>query len=181
MSTPAGGTISKALVDLLPQLSAFFGGSTTADELAELLVTLGIPPDKRDCSQQASIIDIGTTLVTAESHSSLEWAQCALLWQLVRSEDALSTTRLRDTIRSVVGVEPVVGNPGAAATVIKSRAKMKVINFDGWQFDLDARVMTPASVSWQIMSGANPFQISLVGKNIAGLDRIASYAQGEVK
>jgi hypothetical protein len=166
------------LVALLPQLSSSFGLKVTTDELATLLTSVGLPVVNNDCGKQAILIDVGTTLVTAESQASVSWAQTSILWQLVRSEDATSAFRLRDVINSADWAQAGVRAAGAAV-VMEPRAQNRQVEFEGWLFDFDIQTVHPKNVSWLAEADPTPFQVSLAQESSNTLDCLYSFAKGE--
>lgn len=120
------------------------------------------------------LVDVSPTLDPEASPNRTSWAQSALLWSLVESQDLDVAGKMRHFVtaapwRSLTLADgpEANDNPGF------------VSNFAGYDFDFASQTVTPPAVSFVSSGQPTNAQIAQIGKAAASaLDRVYSFASG---
>lgn len=125
-----------------------------------------------DCAAQARVVDVSPALDSQSVPNRTEWAQGALLWSFVLSQDTSSVGELRDFIskadwRSLPGDSPVTGLSKFSTTGL------------GYTFDFAAQTVSEPSVSFITDGQPSNAQLAEVGSTArTALDRMYTFASG---
>ena len=128
-----------------------------------------------DCAAQARVVDVAPALDSQTVPNRTEWAQGALLWSLVLSQNASAVGKLRDFISkapwdSLPGDAPVIG--------LSSTSKFSTTQL-GFTFDFAAQTISEPSISFVTDGQPSSAQLAEVGSTArAALDRMYSFASG---
>jgi hypothetical protein len=126
-----------------------------------------------DCAAQARVVDVAPALDSQTVPNRTEWAQGALLWSFVLSQNASAVGKLRDFISqapwsNLPGDSPVTGSlPKFSTTQL------------GFIFDFAAQTVSEPNVSFVTDGQPSSAQLAEVGSTArAALDRMYSFASG---
>ena len=126
-----------------------------------------------DCAAQAQVVDVSPALNPQAVPNRTEWAQSALLWSFVLSQNTSSVGSLRGFITkadwgSLPGDGPVYGNSSTFSTTQL-----------GYVFDFAAQTISEPPVSF--ISDGQPSSSQLAEVNsiaLSSLDRMYTFASG---
>jgi hypothetical protein len=127
-----------------------------------------------DCAAQARVVDVSPALDSQTVPNRAEWAQGALLWSFVLSQNTSSVGQLRNFIskvhwKSLPGDSPVTGLSSKFSTTQL-----------GYVFDFAAQTISEPSVSFVTDGQPSNAQLAEVDSTAhAALDRMHSFASGE--
>lgn len=136
------------------------------------LSSSGVSALSNDCAAQARVVDVSPALDSQTNPNRTEWAQGALLWSFVLSQNASSVGKLRDFIananlNSLPGDSPVTGLSKFSTTQL------------GFTFDFAAQTISEPSVSFITDGQPSSAQLAEVDSTArAALDRMYSFASG---
>ena len=137
------------------------------------LSSSGVSALSNDCAAQARVVDVAPALDSQTVPNRTEWAQGALLWSLVSSQNASAVGELRGFISqapwsNLPGDSPVTGGlPKFSTTQL------------GFTFDFAAQTLSEPSVSFVTDGQPSSAQLAEVGSTArAALDRMYSFAAG---
>ena len=131
-------------------------------------------PVANDCASQVQLVDVAPALDSDHSPNRTSWAQAALLWNLVKSQDPTTVATLREFVLNAPWKQlqqdgPVTG-PATGFNVSAS----------GYIFNFAAQTVIPPSTSFIADGQPTTDQIARVGDQVRpALDRMHSYALGE--
>jgi hypothetical protein len=126
-----------------------------------------------DCAAQARLIDVSPALDPQRVPNRTEWAEGALLWSFVSSQNTSSVGKLRDFIskarwNSLPGDSPISGLSPKFSTIEL-----------GYTFDFAAQTISEPSVSFITDGQSSNAQLAEVGSTArATLDRMYTFASG---
>ena len=135
--------------------------------------TSGVSALSNDCAAQARLVDVSPALDSQSMPNRTEWAQGALLWTFVLSQNTSSVGQLRNFIskarwKSLTGDGPATGSSSGFSTTQL-----------GYTFDFAAQTIAELGVSF--VTDGQPSNAQLVEVDYtahATLDRMYSFASG---
>jgi len=137
------------------------------------LSSSGVSALSNDCAAQARVVDVAPALDSQTVPNRTEWAQGALLWSFVLSQNASAVGELGDFISqapwsNLPGDGPVTGGlPKFSTTQL------------GFTFDFAAQTVSEPSVSFVTDGQPSSTQLAEVGSTArTALDRMYSFASG---
>jgi hypothetical protein len=126
-----------------------------------------------NCASQAQLIDVEPALDFKNVPNRTTWAQSALLWNLVESQDLIAIGKMRSFIRSAPWHE--LGNTDGPVPTSPSFT----LSISGFVFDFAAQTVSEPSVSFISSGSPTSGQAAQVGGVAqAALDRMYSFALG---
>ncbi|KAK0506186.1 hypothetical protein EDD18DRAFT_1373542, partial [Armillaria luteobubalina] len=165
--------LAQNIVDLTPTMNKLFDTDHTLNYVYNSLwLALGTTTTGKNCSTQSLLVDVAPALTMSNSPNRTEWAQAAILWNLVESQDASSTKVLRDFAKNAPWSEanqsdgPVSDDAGSFA-----------VTESGFTFNFATQSISQQAVSY--ITGGQPTdeQISRVsGTALSALNRMYSFA-----
>ena len=165
--------LAQSLVSLIPFVNDQFDSNFTPATVVNALSSSGVSALSSDCAAQARVVDVSPALNSQIVPNRTEWAQAALLWSFVLSQNASSVGNLRDFISkthwsSLPGDGPVTG--------FSSKFSMTEL---GFIFDFAAQTISEPTVSFVTEGQPSSAQLAEVGSTaLAALDRMYSFASG---
>lgn len=113
-STTAGqcNQLAQSLVDLVPSLNTLFNATfTPATPSTAIWKVQGT--SSGNCAAQADLVDVSPALNSATSPNRTTWAQAALLWNVVMTEDLDGASGLQDFVLNAgwTSLSPPDGRP----------------------------------------------------------------------
>lgn len=155
-------------------MNTLFDVNYTVNSVAAVMFAAFGSPVNNDCRQQAIIVDVAPGLSSSTYPNRTTWAQAALLWSFVRSQNTTEVAKLQDFVKDAdwsslsSGDGPVSASSTFETTVL------------GYTFDFAAQTVTPPETSFQVdgqPSSSQISQVSDVGETV--LDRMYGFAAGE--
>jgi len=162
--------LAQSVVNLVPIVNLLFAANfTIASAYTSIWLAQGSPTGTT-CASQALLLDVAAGLDPTKSSNRTTWAQSALLWNLVQSQNLTAVAGMQtfvteapwSTLSQLDG--PVLGN----TTQFSMTAS-------GFTFDFAAQSVTQPSISFVQAGEPTSAQVSQVANN-APLDRMYSYA-----
>ncbi|KAF7800037.1 hypothetical protein EIP86_011280 [Pleurotus ostreatoroseus] len=165
--------LAESLFNLVPNVNQLYGESFTASSIAQAVWNAQGSPTGSNCAAQANLIDVAP-LDPQTSLTRTTWAQTALLWNLVLSQDATATATLQSFIRgrpwsSLKPVDGIADDPdGTFSTTVS-----------GWQFDFAQQTITPPPQTFENVGQPTQAQLDAVDTTAGNvLNRMYTYALG---
>ncbi|KAL7417491.1 hypothetical protein BDY24DRAFT_375065 [Mrakia frigida] len=152
--------LASSLFTLTQTASTVFNTTLSASSIAAFLSSVQGSPVNSNCSSQALLLDLGTSLDPSTQPRRLQFAQSSLLWQLAKTEDL----SIVETLRTFVSSLEFTGVPdGAVALDLTQSDAFAPVASAGWTFDFAALEVKAPIVDWIEDASPNAFQQSLVG------------------
>jgi hypothetical protein len=165
--------VAQSLVSLIPIVNNHFDANFTSETVADAMSFSGASALSDDCAAQARVVDVSPALDSQSVPNRTEWAQGALLWSFVLSQNTSSVGQLRSFIskadwKSLPGDGPVAGRSSKFSTTQL-----------GYVFDFAAQTVSEPSVSFVTDGQPSNAQLAEVDSTAhAALDRMYSFASG---
>ncbi|KAK0478400.1 hypothetical protein IW261DRAFT_1337669 [Armillaria novae-zelandiae] len=164
--------VAQNIIDLTPTMNKLFDTDYTVyDVYNSLWLALGTTTGN-DCSTQSLLVDVAPALTMSKSPNRTEWAQAAILWNLVESQDASSTKDMRDFAKDAPWSE--VNQPDG---LVSDDAGSFAVTELGFTFNFATQSISQQAVSF--ITGGQPTdeQISRVGGTaLSALNGMYSFA-----
>jgi hypothetical protein len=165
--------LARSLFSLTPALNTLFGANLTANAISSAIWQAQGAPFGSNCASQAKLIDVAPALDVNQTPNRTTWAQTALLWNLVQSQDLTAIQKMQSFINTAPWSELGVADGPVASSNAFSLA------ISGFEFDFASQMVTQPNVSFA--SDANPSstqlnEVSDTARSV--LDRMYSYALG---
>jgi hypothetical protein len=166
--------LAQSLVSLIPFVNNHFNANFTPETVADAMSASSASALSDDCAAQARVVDVSPALDSQTVPNRAEWAQGALLWSFVLSQNTSSVGQLRNFIskahwKSLPGDSPVTGLSSKFSTTQL-----------GYVFDFAAQTISEPSVSFVTDGQPSNTQLAEVDSTSrAALDRMYSFASGE--
>ncbi len=165
--------LAQSLVSLIPFVNDQFDSKITPATVVNALSSSGVSALSSDCAAQARVVDVSPALDSQIVPNRTEWAQAALLWSFVLSQNASSVGNLRDFISKTHWSGLPRDGP---VTGFSSKFSMTEL---GFIFDFAAQTISEPSVSFVTDGQPSSAQLAEVGSTaLAALDRMYSFASG---
>ncbi|KAK0198356.1 hypothetical protein F5146DRAFT_1100074 [Armillaria mellea] len=155
--------LAQNIVDLTPTMNKLFDTDHT--------LNYGLPQGN-DCSVQSLLVDVAPALTMSKSPNRTEWAQAAILWNVVESQDVSSAKDLRDFAKDAPWSEA-----NQADGPVSDDAGSFAVTESGFTFNFATQSISQQAVSF--ITGGQPTdeQISRVGGTaLSALNRMYSFA-----
>ncbi|KAG7450411.1 uncharacterized protein BT62DRAFT_1072492 [Guyanagaster necrorhizus] len=164
--------LAQNVVDLLPTMNELFDTDHTLNYVyTSLWLTLGTTTGS-DCSGQSLLVDVAPALTMSDSPNRTEWAQAAILWNLVESQNVSSAKELQEFAKNApwTGISqldgPVPYDTGSFA-----------VNASGFTFNFASQSISQPAVSFVTNGQPTDEQIGrLSDTTLSALNRMYSYA-----
>jgi len=168
--------LASSLFALTQTSSIVFSTTLSTSSVASFLSSAQGSPINSNCSSQALLLDLGTSLDPSTQPRRLQFAQSSLLWQLATTEDLNVVKDLRTFVSSL----DFTGVPDGATALDATQLDRFRAASAGWTFDFAALEVKAPVVGWVEDASPNAFQQSLVGTvGASALGRISTLAAGE--
>ncbi|TFK41059.1 hypothetical protein BDQ12DRAFT_646780 [Crucibulum laeve] len=164
--------LAQNIVNLIPDMNAAFQVNMTTSSVYRSIWQAQGAPSGSNCATQSLLVDIGSVLDSQKLPNRTQWAQAALLWNLVQTQDLTPATQLQTFIiaapwNQLEGSDgPVYNNTGSFSTLAS-----------GYLFDFAAQTVTQPSKSFVDDGQPLKTQIAQVGPVAqSALDRMYTFA-----
>ena len=170
------GPLAQNLVTLVPAVNKNFGTDFTANFISDALFLVQGAPANNQCAYQAIVVDVAPALDASQYPNRAQWAQSALLWNFVESQD---TTAL-SSMQTFISKAPWSKLGQADGPVSSGDTSSFNMTVSGFIFNFALQTVTRPNASFVDNGQPSSAQIAQVGgvAQIA-LDRMYSYALGE--
>lgn len=165
--------VAQSLVSLIPIVNNYFDANFSSETVADAMSSSGDSALSDDCAAQARVVDVSPALDSQRVPNRTEWAQSALLWSFVLSQNTSSVGQLRSFIskadwKSLPGDGPVAGHSSKFSTTQL-----------GYVFDFADQTVSEPNVSFVTDGQPSNAQLAEVDSTAhAALDRMYSFASG---
>ncbi|KAF8273917.1 hypothetical protein EI94DRAFT_1769098 [Lactarius quietus] len=163
--------LAQSLVSLIPTVNDQFNANFTPAVVANAMSSSQVSVLSSDCAAQAQVVDVSPALNPQTVPNRTAWAQSALLWSFVLSQNTSSVGSLRNFITkadwgSIPVDGPVIGNSSQFSTTQL-----------GYVFDFAAQTISEPPMSFILDGQPSSSQLAEVS-SIAGtsLDRMYTFA-----
>ncbi|KAI0697125.1 hypothetical protein BC835DRAFT_1413840 [Cytidiella melzeri] len=164
--------LAQSLVSLVPVMNAVFSANYTSESVSDAiwLVQGNSSPDS--CADQVSLIDVAPALDSSTSPNRTQWAQAALLWNIVRSENSTANRAMLDFVqradwKSFSSLDGPTDDPSSSF----------LLQVSGYDFDFASQVVREPSASFVENGQPSADQLSRVnGVAHTALDRMYTFA-----
>lgn len=165
--------LAQSLVNLIPTVNGQFNVNFTLATVVDAMSSSNTSTLSSDCAAQARVVDVSPALDSQVVPNRTEWAQSALLWSFVLSQNVSSVGEIRSFItkanwKSLSGDGPVTGYSSKFSTTQL-----------GYTFDFAAQTISEPSVSFVLDGQPSSSQLAEVSSVAhAALDRMYTFALG---
>ncbi|KAF9044811.1 hypothetical protein BDZ89DRAFT_1127842 [Hymenopellis radicata] len=90
--------LAQNIVDLTPTMNTLFSTNYSLAGVYNSIWIMKGSPAGRDCSSQSNLVDVGAALSSDNSPNRTTWAEAALLWDLVQSQDSDAVQTLKSFV-----------------------------------------------------------------------------------
>jgi hypothetical protein len=128
-----------------------------------------------NCGAQAVILDVGDNLNQANFPNRTQWAQTALLWNALKTQDLNAVLQLRKFVQNL----PWSGLNGPDGPINIADSASFSITISGYTFNFASQTVTQPLGTFLTLGQPSHAQIQKVSSTaLAALDRMYTYAQG---
>lgn len=165
--------LAQNLIDLIPTLNSAFSTDFSPATLSKA-VWLAQGDPGNSCVDQALLVDVAPGLDVNTSPNRTQWAQAALLWDLVESSNLTDVSNLRKFVatapwETLGAVDGVTSDPSSKFT----------IGALGFDFNFAAQTVTAPPATFEDVGQPSSNQIGRVDDTArAALDRMYTFASG---
>jgi len=168
------GQLANGLVQLIPIVNKLFSTALTPTSLSTAIWMAQGAPIGNNCAPQVLLVDVSPGLNPVTSPGRAQWAQSALLWNLVQSQDLPTAGKMRTFISNA----PWNHLNETDGPISDPSAKFQ-ISASGFVFDFAAQTVSQPAVSFASNGQPTSAQLAQVGSTAQNvLDRMYSYALG---
>ncbi len=166
--------LAQNIVDLTPTMNTLFSTNySLAGVYNSIWIAKGSPVG-RDCSSQSNLVDVGAAISSDNSPNRTTWAQAALLWDLVQSQDSDAV----QTLKSFVADAPWSNVEHTDGPVPDDDGSFSV-SASGFIFNFANQSVGQDPVSFAVNGQPSQEQIGRVGDvALPSLDRMYAFALG---
>jgi len=163
--------LAQSLIDLVPIVNDQFSANFTPAAVANAMSSSGVSTSSDGCAAQARVVDVSPALDPQSVPNRTQWAQGALLWTVVLSQNTSAVGKLRDFVAkakwgSLSGDGPIAGQSSKFSTTQL-----------GYTFDFAAQTVSEPSVSFISDGEPSSGQLAQVDNTaLAALDRMYTFA-----
>jgi hypothetical protein len=166
--------LAQSIFSLVPAMNTALSSNFTPEFVSDAVwqVVGGSPTD--DCAHQVSLIDVAPALDPHTSQNRTQWAQVALLWNTVQSENITVNQDMRNFVQDA--------NWNSLPTPdgrVDDTASHFALPISGYVFDFAAQTVTESSSTFVANGQPSADQLSRVNDVAhAALDRMYTHAVG---
>lgn len=169
--------LARAVVDLMPMVNQNFATNISLTSAYNSLWIMQGSPTTSNCASQALLVDIGNGNDENLYPNHIQWAQTALLWNAIQTEDVDAAGQLQQFVQKIPWT--FLGTTdGPVSTIANSKREFST-TVAGFIFNFASQTVTPPSASFITLGQPTNAQISRVSSRTQStLDRMYSFAQG---
>ena len=168
--------LAQAVVDLMPMVNQNFATNISLTSAYNSLWIMQGSPTTSTCASQALLADIGNGNDENLYPNHTQWAQTALLWNAIQTEDVDAARQLQEFVQKIPWTS--LGTDGPVSIVASSERGFST-TVAGFIFNFASQTVTPPSASFVTLGQPTNAQISRVSSQTQStLDRMYAFAQG---
>ncbi|KAF8168004.1 hypothetical protein B0H34DRAFT_41501 [Crassisporium funariophilum] len=165
--------LAKSIIDLLPVVNQQFTTNITSTSAYNNIWMMQGSPTGVNCASQALLVDVGNKLQQQAFPNRTQWAQAAMLWNAIQTQDMDASESMQQFVQNVPWEKlndmdgPVSNQEAAFSTTVS-----------GFTFNLASQTVTQPSASFVTLGQPSNAQIARVSSEAqTTLDRMYSFAQ----
>lgn len=167
--------LAQNLISLIPTLNELFSANYTPNTLSDAVWEAQGAPPNNQCAFQALLVDVAPALDATTAPNRTAWAQTAMLWNLVQSQDTAAVLAMQNFI-----VSAPWDNLGQTDGPVNNTSNQFTVSSLGFTYNLAAQIVTELSVTFASNGNPSSAQLAQVGSIPSStLDRMYSFALGE--
>lgn len=131
-------------------------------------------PTGSNCASQALFLDVGTSIDETSYPNRTRWAQAALLWNALQTQDVDSLQRMQQFVKNLPWK-----TLGGADGPVNGGEPSFVTTISGFDYNFASQTVSQPPASFITLGQPSNAQIARVSSGAqATLDRMYSFAQG---
>ncbi|CAA7266538.1 unnamed protein product [Cyclocybe aegerita] len=171
-STTQCNGVAQSVLNILPVVNQLFGANFTAASTYSNLWLMQGSPTTTNCASQALLIDVGSGLDPATFPNRTQWAQAALLWNSVQTQDTTSAQKMLQSVQSLPW-KSISSSDGPVA----EQASFGIIA-SGYTYNFASQTVARPPASFITLGQPTNAQIARVSSGAQStLDRMYTFAQ----
>ena len=169
--------LAKVVVDLMPIVNQNFATNISLTSAYNSLWIMQGSPTTSNCASQALLADIGNANNEHLYPNRTQWAETALLWNAIQTQDMGAAGKLQQFVQKISWTS-LGTTDGPVSTVADSDQRFST-TVAGFTFNFASETVTQPSASFVTLGQPTNAQISRVSsKAQTTLDRMYAFAQG---
>ncbi|EKM61157.1 uncharacterized protein PHACADRAFT_247580 [Phanerochaete carnosa HHB-10118-sp] len=131
-----GNSLAQVLVDLIPDVNRLFNVNFTSTSVSTAFWQVQGAPTGSNCAEQANVIDVTAALDASNFPNRTQWAELALLWNFVLSQNVSATGELQQFV-----LQADWNSLGSSDGPISDSTLQFAISASGFQFDFASQTV----------------------------------------
>ncbi|KAG6849871.1 hypothetical protein H0H93_004220 [Arthromyces matolae] len=156
--------LAQNIIDLVPKMNSLFSLNLTSNDIYNS-IWLAQGSVAGNCAPQSVLVDVAPSLTPQVSNDATQWAQTALLWNVVESQNLTATATLKKFIQSA---------PWATLNTTNNTSLFSIL-VSGFIFDFAAQEVRQPSVSFVTVGQPTAAQLSQIGSTAQSALDLAEY------
>lgn len=162
--------LAQNILDLIPTLNQCFLTNMTPRAVYNGIWLAQGAPEGSNCTSQSLLVDVAPALNLRTLPNVTQWAQTALLWNLIESQDIRAVMKLQNFIQNAPWNMFGQSVENTSFSVLVS----------GYTFNFAVQQVAPPNTSFVLQSQPTKTQLAHVGSGAQSvLDRMYSFAVGK--
>ncbi|KAJ3514374.1 hypothetical protein NLJ89_g2411 [Agrocybe chaxingu] len=171
-STTQCNGVAQSVLNILPVVNQLFKANLTAASTYSNLWLMQGSPTTMNCASQALLIDVGSGLDPATFPNRTQWAQAALLWNSVQTQDTASAQKMLQSVQSLPW-QSISSSDGPVA----EQASFDITS-SGFTYNFASQTVVQPPASFITLGQPTNAQIARVSSGAQlTLDRMYAFAQ----
>ncbi|KAF8807499.1 hypothetical protein BYT27DRAFT_7097571 [Phlegmacium glaucopus] len=167
--------LAKAVVDLLPLVNQNFATNISLTLAYSSLWIMQGSPTTGNCASQALLVDVGNSDNQHLHPNRTQWAQTALLWNALQTQDTNAAEQLQQFVEKIPWTS--LGTTDGPISTANSEREFST-TVAGFTFNFASQTVTQPSASFVVLGQPTNAQISRVSSQAqTTLDRMYAFAQ----
>ena len=168
--------LARAVVDLLPIVNQNFLTNISLTSAYNSLWIMQGSPTTSNCASQALLADVGNSNDQHLYPNRTQWAQTALLWNAIQTQDMNATEQLQQFVQKIPWTS--LGTTDGPISTTNSEQEFST-TVGGFTFNFASQTATQPSASFVTLGQPTNSQLSRVSSQTqTTLDRMYAFAQG---
>jgi hypothetical protein len=169
--------LAKAVVDLMPIVNQNFATNISLTSAYNSLWIMQGSPTTSNCASQALLADIGNANDEHLYPNRTQWAETALLWNAIQTQDMDAAGQLQQFVQKIPWTS--LGTTDEPVSTVADSDQRFSTTVAGFTFNFASETVTQPSASFVTLGQPTNPQISRVSsKAQTTLDRMYAFAQG---
>ena len=168
--------LAKAVVDLIPMVNQNFATNMSLASAYNNLWMMQGSSTTSNCASQALLADVGSGNNQNLYPNSIQWAQTALLWNAIQTQNITAAGQLQRFVQKIPWTS--LGTTDGPISTANTDQKFST-TIAGFTFNFASQTVTQPSASFVTLGQPTNAQISRVSSQTqTTLDRMYAFAQG---